>query len=159
MQVFLSHSSKDKGSHVEHIAKKLGVKAIYDNYTFEYGLKSFDEIIKHMGNSDLFVILISNSALESQWVKAELNIAKENIHFNLKQVYPVIIDKTINHNDERIPDWLKQYNLRVITQSQKITDLIKQQMRELVWSKNPHFRKKDLVYKGRHEQAKIFGIM
>ena len=154
MQVFLSHSSKDKGGYVKSVAQKLGkARVIYDEYTFENGIKTFDEIIKHMNKSDLFVIFLSDSALDSQWVRTELSHARENLEII---IYPIIIDKTINHNDKRIPTWLKRYTLRTITRSQKMVDLIKKRMREIRWEKNPLYREQDLVYKGRHDESKQF---
>lgn len=76
-KVFLSHSSSDK-EYVEYIADKFGKDiAIYDNYSFEYGLKTFDEILKSLDVTDLFVIFISNAALESEWVKKELAISHD----------------------------------------------------------------------------------
>jgi len=153
MQIFLSHSSKDKGGYVKSVAHKLGARAIYDEYTFENGMKTFDEIIRHMSNSDLFVIFLSDSALNSQWVKTELSHVRENLKIT---IYPIIIDHDINHNDVRIPNWLKMYTLRTITRSQKMVDLIKNRMREIRWEKNPNYRKKDLVYKGRHDESKLF---
>ena len=59
MQVFLSHSSKDKEHFVKKVAEKLGVRAMYDEFTFESGMNTFDEILKHMNKSDLFVIFLS----------------------------------------------------------------------------------------------------
>lgn len=153
MQVFLSHSSRDKTSIVEPIANKLGAKAIYDAYTFESGMKTFNEIKKHLKKTDLFVIFLSSAALDSPWVKSELSLIKEDIDLNLKQIYPIVIDPSITHLDERIPDWLKKYNLRYINKQQKILDLIKQRMREIRWDSNPLSQKKDLVYKGRYEQT------
>lgn len=156
MQIFLSHSSKDKESYVKYVADKLGGRAIYDAYTFEAGMITFNEIKKHMSKTDLFVIFISNSALNSDWVQHELKIADENLGFNLKQIYPIIIDPSITHNDSRIPDWLKKYNLRILTKKQKIVSMIEQQMRELSWSMNPDYKKRDQVYKGRHDETKKF---
>lgn len=118
-KVFLSHSSSDK-EYVEYIADKFGKDiAIYDNYFFEYGLKTFDEILKSLDVTDLFVIFISNAALESEWVKKELAISHDLLkNDKLKQIFPIIIDENITYTDPRIPKWLNtgfsSYNLRRI---------------------------------------------
>ena len=119
-KVFLSHSSSDK-EYVEYIADKFGKDiAVYDNYSFEYGLKTFDEILKSLDATDLFVIFISNAALESEWVKKELAISHNLLkNDKLKQIFPIIIDENITYTDPRIPEWLNtgfsSYNLRRIS--------------------------------------------
>ncbi|MBR4800617.1 MAG: TIR domain-containing protein [Clostridia bacterium] len=118
-RVFLSHSSKDK-SYVEYIANKFGKDtAFYDKYSFECGMRTFSAVLESLNNSDLFVIFLSNNALESEWVKKELNIAYDLIQKEkIKQCYPIIIDPQLSYKDERIPKWLKtgfeSYNLRYI---------------------------------------------
>ena len=47
-RIFLSHSSADK-EFVEPIADLLGkTKCVYDKYTFEIGMKTFDEIFQNV---------------------------------------------------------------------------------------------------------------
>ena len=115
-KVFLSHSSKDK-SFVEPIADMLGkVNCVYDKYTFEMGMRTVEEIFRNMEESDIFVYFISDSALQSDWVKSELNNAHESIGITqkqLSQIFPIIIDSSVNHTDERIAPFLrKDYNLQ-----------------------------------------------
>ena len=64
MYCFLSHSSKDKTRYVSLLAEKFGDRAIYDAYTFEAGMKTIEEIFKNLRRTDLFVLLISDAALE-----------------------------------------------------------------------------------------------
>ena len=120
-KVFLSHSSKDKG-YVEYIANQFGRDhCVYDSMCFEAGMKNIDEIFREMDNTSIFVIFISDSALESKWVQKELSIADERLNHDskkLSQIFPIIIDPTISHADTRIPNFLRNgftsYNLRVI---------------------------------------------
>lgn len=120
-KIFLSHSSSDK-EYVEYIANRFG-KDRCVSYTacFEVGMKALDEIFREMDNSSIFVVFISESALASEWVQKELSIAEERLQhdaYKLSQIFPIIIDPSIKHNDPRIPDFLKKgfgcYNLRVI---------------------------------------------
>lgn len=119
-RIFLSHSSKNK-DFVEKIANKFGKDiAVYDKYSFESGMKCFDEILRNLNAVDLFVIFISEAALESDWVKKELNISYDLLKKEkLKQIFPIIIDPNVSHNDPRIPDWMRSgvelYNLHYIS--------------------------------------------
>lgn len=72
-RAFLSHSSANK-KFVEPIAKLLGNdRCIYDARTFEAGMQTISEIFTGLSNTDVFVFFISDAALNSEWVKIELN--------------------------------------------------------------------------------------
>lgn len=121
-KIFLSHSSQDK-PYVGYIAEKFGKDhCVYDAACFEAGMKTLDEIFREMDKSSIFVIFISNSALDSEWVQKELSMAEDRLNhdsYKLSQIFPIIIDPTIKHNDPRIPSFLRKgfgsYNLRIIT--------------------------------------------
>ncbi|HDZ8479797.1 TPA: toll/interleukin-1 receptor domain-containing protein [Escherichia coli] len=79
IKAFLSHSSKDKEHYVRNVANWLGKEnIIYDEFTFEEGEKTLDQIMEGLGESELFVLFISNSALESEWVKKEITESKNS---------------------------------------------------------------------------------
>ena len=60
VRCFLSHSSKDKKSYVEIVAKHLGFhNCVYDDFTFEEGMQPLEEILKWLDKSDIFVIFLS----------------------------------------------------------------------------------------------------
>lgn len=157
-RVFLSHSSHDK-FYVEYVAKKFGKDiAVYDKYSFESGLKAFDEIIKGVDSTDLFVIFLSNNALESEWVKKELNISNELLQSDkLKQIYPIIIDSALSYDDPRIPKWLNEgfgaYNLRYISSPKIAYKKIKNQ---LVLLNNQAYHNRYSVYVGHEDILKKF---
>jgi hypothetical protein len=94
IKCFLSHSSKDKDSYVRLVAEKLRPEVkIFDEETFEAGMFSLEEIITSLDETTLFVLFISDSALNSNWVKTELSIAKERIDEDkIERIYPIIID-------------------------------------------------------------------
>ena len=54
--------------------------------------------------------MISEAALKSDWVKQEITWAEElNENYGtVQKVLPVIIDNRIRHDNEEIPDWLKE---------------------------------------------------
>lgn len=120
-KVFLSHSSKDK-PFVEYIANKFGKDVcVYDAMCFEAGMKNLDEIFNGLDKTGIFVLFISDAALDSDWVKREIRAAEERLNHDaskLSQIFPIIIDSSIRYDDPRIPDFLKRgttsYNLRTI---------------------------------------------
>ena len=123
-KIFLSHSSMDK-PYVSQIAKLFGRdRCVYDNMCFEAGMQSLDEIYREMDRSSIFVLFISDAALNSDWVQMELALADQKLNYDkqkISQIFPIIIDSQITHRDPRIPSFLREgfgaYNLRVITNS------------------------------------------
>lgn len=97
-KIFLSHSSNDK-EYVSYIANQFGKdQCVYDELCFEAGMKNLDEIFKEMNKTSIFVFFISETSLESKWVKKELSIADERLNHDpqkLSQIFPIIIDPLI----------------------------------------------------------------
>lgn len=120
-KIFLSHSSKDK-AYVGYIAERFGKDiCVYDSMCFEAGMNNLDEIFKGLDQTDIFVLFLSDASLSSDWVAREIAEAEKRLDHNtarLSQIFPIIIDPSIDHNDPRIPDFLKKgpssYNLRTI---------------------------------------------
>lgn len=123
-KIFLSHSSEDK-DYVKPIADILGKDlCIYDEMCFEEGIQTLEEIFKGLNQTSLFVLFISDASLNSDWVKREIIEAEKsswNSSSRLRQIFPIIIDDKITHNDVRIPPFLKDkfgaYNIRHIKNS------------------------------------------
>ncbi|WP_330960432.1 toll/interleukin-1 receptor domain-containing protein [Photobacterium sp. 53610] len=147
---FLSHSSKDKESYVRNVANWLQKdNIIYDEFTFEEGEKSIDEIILGLEQSSLFVLFISNNSLDSDWVKREISEAKNRLDKReIDKIFPIVIDDT-SHDDKRIPDWLKEYNLRPVKRSSVAAKKIHNKLREISWSKHPRLKERDELFIGR----------
>lgn len=157
-QVFLSHSSKQKG-YVEVIANKFGkFNIVYDAWTFEAGNKTLDEIYSGLNATGIFVYFISQESLTSPWVEKEINKAEEYLkNGKLKRFLPIIIDNTVKHSDDRIPQWIKdEYNLKYISKPTKTYDLIKQGLRLVSWELYPKRRQADQLFIGRTSQIKQF---
>ena len=137
-KIFLSHSSADK-KYVGYIAEQFGKdRCVYDSLCFEAGMKSIDEIYRELDKTSIFVVFLSDASLNSPWVREELSIAEERLHHDghlLSQCFPIIIDDSISHNDERIPLWLRKgfssYNLRLISSPQIAYRKIKAQQDRL----------------------------
>lgn len=159
IRAFLSHSSKDKGRYVRELANQLGKENIvYDEFTFEEGEKTLDEILEGLDKSQLFVLLISDSSLVSEWVQREINEAKRlNNQNKIEKVFPIIIDENITHEDPRIPDWLRvNYNLKPIMRPKVAARRINNKLRELSWSRHPELKKRNTVFVGRNDKLEQF---
>lgn len=161
-KVFLSHSSKDK-EFVRRVAEIIGLNfCVIDECEFEIGMKNIDEIFKGIEKSDIFVYFISQFSLESVWVKEELNIACDKIsNFSEKkiQIYPIIIDTSINHTDKRIADYLRigkgSYNLRHILKPEIAARKIRTQLIKLEMLHDRKFEEDKNYFYGRDEEKLI----
>ncbi|WP_052144872.1 toll/interleukin-1 receptor domain-containing protein [Halalkalibacter okhensis] len=156
-RIFLSHSSKDKIFYIENIVKNLTKligkdKFVYDAITFEEGQETSQEISKWLKNTEIFVLFISETALESPWVKKEILEAKDLFDRNdLRKIYPIIIDEQITHEDKRIPNWMREtYNIRIISRPAVAARKIHNRYIELVWEKNPKIKEKNTFFVGRN---------
>ncbi len=156
-KAFLSHSSSQKEL-VTKVSQDLGSKSIIDSKSFEEGMKNLEEILTALDSTDLFVLFISNESLNSKWVKEEILIAKEKLDEKyIKRIFPIIIDKNITHNDNRIPEWMaEEYNLKPILREGKIVKVINRRLREIVWEKHPRIKLRDQLFVGRNEQLNKF---
>lgn len=152
-KAFLSYSSK-QSKYVHHVADELGrSNCLIDKIAIEQGMVTIDEIIKMLDASDVYVIFISNEALNSDWVKKELTYAKEK--FDAKQItriYPIIIDKNITHKDDRIPIWMKEsLNIQPVFRPAKAINLIRSRVKEVIWQKNPLMKLREETVVGRND--------
>lgn len=160
--IFLSHSSADKERYVKIVAnqlqKHLDEHTIhFDEYTFESGMKSMEEINRSLEEADLFVVFLSRKALESNWVKKELLISKELLGKEMiKRIYPIVIDSDLKWNDKEIPDWLKDYTLKYIPKPTKATQLIRKRIVEIAWDLNPKIEERNNIFLGRNNEIDEF---
>ncbi|MGR5145556.1 TIR domain-containing protein [Photobacterium alginatilyticum] len=155
IKCFLSHSSKDKESFVRIVKNEIKKEAtIYDEDTFEKGMKPIDEIMSGLEDSSLFVIFLSEASLSSEWVEIELNKAKELLDDNIIQrIYPIIIDKNITYEDKRIPEWMqKDLNVQHIQQPKVAARKINQRLREIAITNHPKIHERESIFVGRNEK-------
>lgn len=156
IKCFLSHSSSDK-NYVREVYNKLRKEnVVFDEVTFEDGMSPSEEIIKGLDASSLFVIFLSDKALESQWVKMELKLAREAVATGLlERIYPIIVDEKINYADPRIPTWMKQgFNIQHIRQAKVSARKINSRMREISWKTHPTLKEREEIFVGRNDEIK-----
>ena len=159
MKAFLSHSSADKESYVRIVASRLSAEdVVFDEISFEAGEGILDEIVRGLDESEVFVLFISNRALDSPWVRHELDDATLRLASGaLKIVYPIIIDRDVKHDDPRIPKWLRDnYNLKLIPRPVVAARRIHQKLRQASWLKHPLLKERQSVFVGRNRQIEAF---
>jgi tetratricopeptide (TPR) repeat protein len=157
-KVFLSHNSKDKEHFVSIIAEKFGPdRCFYDEYTFRPGMKTLEEIYKALDKTDIFVLFISDTSLNSPWVKKEITQANLKTIEGSAVFFPIIIDRKIKYTDKRIPSVLrKNYNLQLITTPEIAYKIILQRLRQIIWLKHPLYDQRQNIFVGRNDlQRKI----
>lgn len=125
MRVFLSHSSSDKLSYVNYISEHLNSDdVIIDEFNFVRGMPSKEEMIRNIEQCDIFVFFISEESLMSNYVKFEIDKFEECGGLQKKLFVPIIIQENIKYHDERIRDWMRDYNLKKVSQPSKALALI-----------------------------------
>lgn len=158
MKCFLSHSSRDKAGYASIVANALKPNVEYDEATFEEGMANFEEIINALDRSSVFVLLISDHSLNSEWVRREIGEAEQRLSIGqLKRFFPIIIDRNIDHTDPRIPSWIREsYNLRPITRPTIAAKRIRERMIEASWQTHPMLKRRDQIFVGRNVQLAEF---
>jgi WD40 repeat protein len=102
---FISYSSQD-AHFVERLAKGLlasGIKVWFDKWEIRVGDSLIDMIQKGLSENDFLIVVLSQSSVESPWVRRELNVAlMGELEKQHVIVLPVVID------DCEIPVFLKE---------------------------------------------------
>lgn len=153
IRIFISHSSEQK-AFVEKLVSKLSkTKCVVDAYDFEVARKSKDEIFRNIRQAAMFVLLISRSALRSEWVQMEIEKAKDRSDKNKIKIYPYIIDDNINWDDEEIPSWITKeeaINLKRFQNPLLLSREISNKHDELVYEKYPRLKYREEIFVGRN---------
>lgn len=146
MKAFLSHSSKDKLL-VKAVFEDLGAaRCVYAAESFEEGKTSAEAIFSSLGETDLFVLFLSRSAIESEWVKYELRVAHNNFaNGRIKGVLLFIIDDTPL---SKLPAWLQQFHISKSKKSRIISRKIRSRLVEI----SAERRNKSEIFIGRTKQ-------
>lgn len=76
-EVFLSHSSQDAetASHIARVLRENGVPTFFSPHNILGAQQWHDEIGSALKRCDWFLILLSENAIQSKWVKWELHYA------------------------------------------------------------------------------------
>ena len=78
-RVFISHSSRNK-PYAQRLASALllnGIRVWLDDWEILVGHNIYDSVYEGILSSDYLAIVLSREALDSRWVKEELNLARQ----------------------------------------------------------------------------------
>lgn len=155
IKAFISHSSIQK-SFVESLVENLGrTVCIVDAYDFEPARKSKDEIFRNIRSADIFILLISQSALESDWVEIEIEKARDRMEKGKLEFFPYIIDPTIKFTSSNIPTWITKeevMNLKTFMNTRLLSRDIILKQREIIYRKRPEIKMRDELFVGRNNE-------
>ena len=153
MKVFLSHSWAQK-EFVDTLASNIGFDlVVVDRFVFESGRKIEDEISASLDTSNIFVMLISDEALESDWCKYELSNIRDLVDEGKCMFRAFIIDKNITPGDSRIKSWVRKYLLNYIESVDILSRIIKRSIKELMISLDPNLFGRSRLFVGRDESV------
>lgn len=152
LKVFISHSSAQK-PFVEEVANQLGRDySIVDKYDFESGRKLLEEIDKSISVSNIFVLLLSNEGLNSDWVSHEINQVRPYIDDDRVFFLPFIIDFETEIKDPRIQPWIRKMLTNRYLNPIMLSRVIKGMIREYLWGNDDTADLKYRVFVGRDHE-------
>lgn len=150
--VFISHSSDDKDL-LHKVVELLGKNAIaIDEYVFESGERTEDEINLSIDNAGAFFLLLSETSIGKEWVKREIARIKNIIDQKGDEKFiPLIIDDRLDYLNTKIPKWIRdEYNLREkYTNAIFLARKISEEINKLKWNQYPSIKERDLTFDGR----------
>ena len=151
--LFISHSSAQK-PYIEELCKYIGYDyVVVDKYTFESGEELWKEIRAAIDECNIFVYLISEESLQSQWVKNEISYVREKIDEEQIIFCPFIIDEKIDINHPDIKKWIKNaYLTDHFVHPRSLARLLKKKIRRSVWEQFPSLKVQNHLFFGRDQE-------
>lgn len=152
VKVFISHSSAQK-AFVEKVAEYIGLDYVHlDKFDFEAGRKILDEIDKSIAHSNLFVLLISEEGLDSDWIRHEIAEVRDYIDEGKVFFMPFIIDEATQFDDSRIKLWIRNSITERYLNPLMLSRVIRRKLREIIWEQEPAAEIKRRVFVGRDKE-------
>lgn len=153
-KAFISHSSAQK-DFVEEVVRELGRDFVnVDMHCFEAGGELTDEITAHINGSNIFVLMLSDMALNSKWVIQEARLVHSKMLDGDDVVFlPFIVDNAITHSDERFDKnglkWVKKYLVKPENSPSIVARIIRRKLRESIWENEPTIKEREKLFFGR----------
>ena len=153
-KAFISHSSAQK-DFVEEVVRELGRDFVnVDMHCFEAGGELTDEITAHINGSSIFVLMLSDMALDSKWVIQEARLVHSKMLDGDDVVFlPFIVDNAITHNDARFDKnglkWVKKYLVKPENSPSIVARIIRRKLRESIWENEPTIKEREKLFFGR----------
>lgn len=159
--IFISHSSRDKVKYANPIVEIVGRdQCIVDAYDFEPAYKTWEEVVRNISRSSIFVFLASRKSLESDWCQNEVAKAKRAFELGEIRMFLVyIIEDGLTHRD--LPDWMSKeecFNMKYFRSPVIIARDISQKLRSLIWSQNSGSEGTFNYFWGRNREIEEFQI-
>lgn len=138
-KVFISYSTKDlsKVNHLKSMLEHSSIEVFVAEYSLLPGQQLSESILTAIKSCNLFILLWSSSARDSEWVPQEIGIAKSGA----KTILPVVIERNLS-----LPGFISDLKYLNVTQDPG---------RALDWLKDnvfkqaeEHQRKEGLVWMG-----------
>lgn len=143
-RAFISHSSHDK-AFVDVIFDQLDrASVIYDHYEFDDGDVLTAEIAARIAECGIFVLLGSKAALNSKWVKLEVNVAQSLRVAGLMNDTLLFTLGDATHRD--FPQWLSYMSIAPAQNPSNVAAAIHEKQLELIE------RVQNPVFLNRHDE-------
>jgi len=128
-RAFLSHSSFDK-DFVEKVYEILGAgRCVFDARTFPKNSDLPAQIREGLEDCDVYVLFLSSSALQSNWVNAELDIASElRARWKVRSILVFQLDET---KWDTLPGWTHRHVASCPPSPQQVALRIADEIRDL----------------------------
>ena len=128
-RAFLSHSSFDK-DFVENVYDVLGAgRCVFDARTFRKNCDLPEQIRDGLEDCDVYVLFLSSSALQSNWVTAELDVAAElRSRWKVRSVLVFQLDET---KWDSLPAWTHRYVASCLPSPKQVALRIADEIRSL----------------------------
>lgn len=112
---FISHRSTHKDFVRKIVDTVKRDNCIVDEFDFYPATKTVDEIVRSLNHTPIFVLLISNDALESDWIQFEMAKSRQLYEVGrIKEFMPFIIEEDVKL--ENLPLWItRDWGLNVKT--------------------------------------------
>jgi|GEM_PF-3945848 hypothetical protein len=133
--IFLAYNHKDVeklNNLIENLdSLKNYCKLIYYQRISSDKNKKEDFFLKSISKVHFFVVLLSDSSLESKYVQREISEAITLCKCksgNIKKIFPLIIDDKIDSSDNRIPEYIRQQNVFRSTSMKSAAKIIEEEV-------------------------------
>lgn len=147
-KAFLSHNSFDKDFVAEVFSQLGAAKAVYDAETFRKCCNLPQQIREGLEDSDVYVLFLSKSSIQSGWVTAEQDLALElQAKWKLRSVLIFQLDDT---SWEHLPAWATKYVVSCPPSPSHVALRILDELRISKRVENPCY--------GRDEEKKLLNI-
>lgn len=145
-KAFISHSWAQK-DFVNKIADYISRdKCIVDDHDFEKTRSIKDQILQNIDSCQLYVLVLSPEALQSDWIQFELDeIHRKLENRSVRDFCPIQLGD-LNLDDPKLPDWLKQNLIYPITEHLVIGKKIQQRLREIALKADPILQQRENIY-------------